>query len=118
MKIQKKNNIVVLKKQKIYDALAILDKSEYPLIIFLDDLNKLIGTITDGDIRRYLLKNGKLDDFVIKAIKKKPTFFFKDKLDLSKVYKNISLFNLIGIISSIGGLIFSYGLEIKYKTDR
>tara|TARA_Y100000996_G_scaffold413896_1_gene403266 strand:+ start:1273 stop:2379 length:1107 start_codon:yes stop_codon:yes gene_type:complete len=41
-----------------------------------------------------------------------------DLIRLFKIIKfNISKIFLIGIISSIGGLIFSYGLEIKYKTS-
>lgn len=36
-------------------------------IVYVCEEGKLIGTVTDGDIRRYILKNGDLKDSVLKA---------------------------------------------------
>ena len=36
-------------------------------IVYVCEQGRLMGTATDGDIRRYILKNGALGDPVIKA---------------------------------------------------
>ena len=43
-----------------------------PKIVFVVEYGKLLGSLTDGDIRRYLLAGGKVDDTVYKACNKKP----------------------------------------------
>ena len=44
-------------------------------ILFLTNVDeKLAGCVTDGDIRRYLLAGGKMDDDVMLAANKKPRF--------------------------------------------
>lgn len=50
----------------VKDAMKVIDNSE-PQIAFIMAGNKLIGTLTDGDIRRFLIKGGKLTDLVIEA---------------------------------------------------
>ena len=43
-----------------------------PKIVFVVEKGKLLGSLTDGDIRRYLLAGGKVDDTVYKACNRKP----------------------------------------------
>lgn len=54
-------NILVKENQLIKDALSILDKSGLGTIFVVDDSKKLIGLVTDGDVRRALLKSVSLD---------------------------------------------------------
>ncbi len=56
---------------KIKDALKKIDKVK-PKILFVANEEKLIGSLTDGDIRRYLMAGGNVDDAVILACNKKP----------------------------------------------
>lgn len=49
---------VVLKKDaSIMDALATIDRTDARIALVVDDAGKLVGSVTDGDIRRGLLKN-------------------------------------------------------------
>lgn len=49
-------------------------------IVYVCEQGKLIGTVTDGDIRRYILRNGDLQDPVIKAVNTETKVLFeKDK---------------------------------------
>lgn len=43
-----------------------------PKILFLVDKDCLVGSLTDGDIRRYLLASGQIEDFAEKACTKNP----------------------------------------------
>lgn len=66
-------DIVVYKDTLLKDVLKIIDKSSKQICLVLDDNNKLIGTINDGDIRRALLNNISLDDTLEKVYFKTPT---------------------------------------------
>ena len=61
---------------------AIKKMNQYGLKILLCvDLNdKLIGTLSDGDIRRYLENNSDLDVKISLLCNKNPTYFFQNRV--------------------------------------
>ena len=56
----------------IYDAIAIIDKGSLQIAVVVDNNNKLLGTITDGDVRRGLLKGIKLSDKINSIVNTNP----------------------------------------------
>ncbi len=56
----------------IKDALTCLVKSQKKICLIVNKQNKFVGTITDGDIRRALLKNFKLSSPINKIMNFKP----------------------------------------------
>ena len=44
------NKNILTKESKMSDAIQILQESNYKLVLIIDN-KKLVGTITDGDIR-------------------------------------------------------------------
>lgn len=67
------NEITVFKTQTIKDALEIIDKGAIRIAIVLDENKKVIGTLTDGNIRRGLLKGLNLDSTIETIYFSKPT---------------------------------------------
>jgi len=55
----------------VKDAMKKIDSTK-PKILFVVEDEKLIGALTDGDVRRYLLSGGSVEDLVDKACNKKP----------------------------------------------
>lgn len=55
----------------VRDAMKAIDNSE-PQIVFITECGKLLASLTDGDIRRFLLKGGKITDPCIEASNRKP----------------------------------------------
>lgn len=53
---------------KIKDSVYNLECSKMQIVLVVDDNKKLVGTITDGDIRRALLNGLNMDDSVLKAM--------------------------------------------------
>ena len=45
----------------VSEAMQKIDKNACGILFLVDDENKLVGCITDGDVRRYLLAGGKMD---------------------------------------------------------
>ncbi|SFV70613.1 D-glycero-D-manno-heptose 1-phosphate guanosyltransferase [hydrothermal vent metagenome] len=66
-------DIIVTETSIIIDVLKIIDKSSKQLAIVVDKNQKLLGTISDGDIRRAILNNISLNDTVKDIYFKTPT---------------------------------------------
>lgn len=76
---------IIFEKESILDALKKLDKisiSSQTLFV-LDCDKRMVGTLTDGDIRRYLVKGGNLSDETKNAMYS--NFSFIEEGDLNRV---------------------------------
>lgn len=58
----------------IRDTLRIIDASAMQIALVVDKDNRLLGTVTDGDIRRGILIGISLDDVVTKVMNPSPVF--------------------------------------------
>ncbi|MDY0123317.1 nucleotidyltransferase family protein [Sulfurimonas sp.] len=66
-------NIKLNKNSTIKEALKIIDSGAMQIALVVDEDNKLIGTLTDGDIRRGLLKGLDLNSSIETIIFRTPT---------------------------------------------
>ena len=64
--------LTILYNQSITEALQVIDKGAIRLAVVIDEGEKVIGTISDGDIRRALLKNTPLDTSIEEIYFKNP----------------------------------------------
>ena len=58
----------------ISEAMQKIDRNAGEILFIIDNDEKLTACITDGDIRRYLLSGGQMNDDVMLAANKKPRF--------------------------------------------
>ncbi len=65
-------NTVLKPSDSIKDALKIIDAEALRIALVIDDDMRLLGVVTDGDIRRGLLQNASLDSAVSNVMNKKP----------------------------------------------
>lgn len=65
--------ILVLPETPIREAIRVLDKSAKQILLVVDGENRLMGTVTDGDIRRGILKGLSLDEHTDKIMGSSPT---------------------------------------------
>lgn len=73
---------------KLKDILVKLGNlSEDAILFVIDENNKLIGSLTDGDIRRGLIKGLKLKTVVEDFVQSDPKFIIKGKNDLQAIVK-------------------------------
>lgn len=66
-------NILLNPTSTIKEALEVIDSGAIRIALVVNENNKLLGTLTDGDIRRGLLKNLSLEDSIETIIFKTPT---------------------------------------------
>ncbi|MDO8463827.1 MAG: nucleotidyltransferase family protein [Gallionella sp.] len=65
--------VLVLPETSIREAIRVLDKSAKQIVLVVDKRNHLLGTVTDGDIRRSILTGMPLDDPIQKIMNSDPT---------------------------------------------
>lgn len=90
-------DITIHPQATIKEAMEALDKTAERLLLVVDRNQALIGTLTDGDIRRYILKGHDLAGTIQGAYYKDPIYLFQEDFDLEKI-KPIFLKNKIGLI--------------------
>lgn len=78
------SSILINKSASVKDAMKQLDKTAEKILFVIEDNNKLIGSLTDGDIRRWILKDGDLSSDVMDVCFK-GTYYIETKYDLEKV---------------------------------
>lgn len=77
---------LILTKSKVKQALAQLDKLAKDAILFvIDEDGRLIGSLTDGDVRRGFLKNLSIENEVNDFLQSNPKFVQKNKYSLKEI---------------------------------
>lgn len=76
--------VAVNPDDSIKKVVDIIDKSAIQIALVTDDEGRLLGTVTDGDIRRGLLKGIGLDEKICEVANKKP-HFATSKMNISAV---------------------------------
>lgn len=98
---------LILSGSTIKEALVQLTKLGIDVILFVVDENeKLIGSITDGDIRRGLIKGVSIEFTVDTIIQSYPRFITKGERDIQKIiqYREQG-FRVIPVVNSDGQVI-------------
>ena len=85
--LEKWKSILISENDPIINAINILNKTGLMLIIVCDQNNKLLGTISDGDIRKGLSKGFTLNDKVSLIYNKNPKYVYENTS--LKIIKNL-----------------------------
>lgn len=77
---------LILTGSKVKDALIQLDELAQDNILFVVNHNeKLIGALTDGDIRRGLIKGADIDSYIDEILEPNPKYIVKGENNLQKI---------------------------------
>ena len=90
-------------------------------VCFVYKKDKFYGTLTDGDIRRGLIRGLQLNDKIDLIVNKKPAFILEKQLEnrsiITKMYKNFNS-NLIPIVSSKKIVVDIFRNETPLKSSK
>lgn len=114
MKIE---DILIEQKECIRVALKQLEEVRCK-VIYVVEQEKLIGSISDGDIRRYVLNNGNVDLEVCNIANKSPNFLnHYEKEKIEEIFKCTELYSIpiVNYNQEIVEIIFRDGRRIKRK---
>ena len=116
-------NIKLKQNATIKEALGIIDSGAMQIALVVDDKDKLLGTLTDGDIRRGILRGLDLDSSIETIVFKEPAIAkissTKEeilKIALSKKLHQIPIVDDNGIVLDLKEI--EELVEPKIKTNR
>ncbi|GEA22399.1 nucleotidyltransferase family protein [Vibrio harveyi] len=106
-------NVLIKPQSTIRDALEIINTEALRVALVVDEQQTLLGVVTDGDIRRGLLKNLPLTDAVVKVMNTQPTTALKatSREDLIKLMDLQDILS-VPLLDADGKLI---GLETLHE---
>lgn len=100
------DHFLIKQSEKIINAMKAMDLNGHGILFVTED-NVLKGSITDGDIRRWIIKNGDLSKPVINVANLKPVYLYLQnqskakEIITSKLLKAIPIIEIDGTIQSI-----------------
>ena len=106
-------NIVVQLGITIHQAMKKLSRFGEKCLVITDEKNLLLGTLSDGDVRKAILKGVTVGDPIQSVYQKKPTVLVEGKYSLveaKKLFVNHK-FDLIPVVNEKGLLVDTLFLE-------
>lgn len=77
---------LIFSGSKVKDALLLLNELSQDAILFVvDSTDKLIGALTDGDVRRGLIKGFTIESYIDEIIQDNPRYILKGENNLNKI---------------------------------
>lgn len=73
------NAFIASEDVSIIDALTIIDKNGYGILFIVDKNKKLLGSLSDGDIRRWIIKTNILSANVSDVMNNSPKYVFENE---------------------------------------
>jgi dTDP-glucose pyrophosphorylase len=74
--MEKIKSVLIKEESLIKEAIKQLNENSLQILLVIDDNYRLIGTVTDGDIRRAILNNVSFDEPVGKIMNRVPKFVY------------------------------------------
>ena len=84
--VENLDDIKINQNKKLKEALKVLDKSGYQILIVLNNKEQVVGTVTDGDIRRHLLRDQNFNISIGKIANKNFLFLEECQIDQAKKF--------------------------------
>lgn len=115
METERLNSFIGEESLTILDAMGKIDENSKGILFIVDENKKLIGSITDGDIRRWLMNSGGLSASVIAAMNKNPKSISMDDIqEAARVMKEKSI-SAIPVLTNDGKFFDIVLLEDEHK---
>jgi len=116
-------NKIIIKNISIKDAIKQLDVTAKKILFIVNNNNQLIGTLTDGDVRRWILKNGSFNEPVSKIMNRNTIFLNINNKDNAKKNieeKNIDALPIVNDKNVIVDIIFRnelFNYQVSYYNE-
>lgn len=84
----------------IVEAMELIDKNSKGILFILDKERKILGCLTDGDIRRGLIKTGNLNLRIKEIMNKGSKYIFEEDIQLAYEYMTQNYINALPIVNN------------------
>lgn len=86
MKSEQLKIFLISKEATVVEAMQKIDVNEKGILFVTENENKLIGVVTDGDIRRWLIKTGNLQEAIEKIMNRSPKVIYREYVKQAEEY--------------------------------
>lgn len=117
--MKKINQITVSEQTSIIETMKVIDKSALQFVAVVNSKQQLVGTVTDGDIRRGILKGVPLEKSIVEIMNSNPIFLEKNTSTFYQSFMKLHKLKQLPIVNDqheIIDIIFSdylNGINIK-----
>ncbi len=110
-------NFITKDNLTVAQAMQKIDNNANGILFITDINNKLVACITDGDIRRFLLKGGKMEAPVLKAANLNPKFAFSEEEAETLYHKrNLIVIPITDVNKHVTGLYTGDAPSVKPRS--
>lgn len=91
--------LIISSEMSVEQAMQRIDKGACKTVFLVQD-GILKGSLTDGDVRRFLLKGGSIRDNVCDVVNHSPKFFYVDNIESSQEYMAKHMLTALPVVDS------------------
>lgn len=104
---------LIVQTATVVEAMQKIDLNAKGILFVIDENDKLSGVITDGDIRRWLIKTGNLQESVLKIMNKNPKVIYERELKTAKDYMEKYVITALPVVT-----MDNHILDIIFKEEK
>ena len=111
-------NLIIKDNLTIKEALKKVEESGHKTV-YVEKKNRLVGSLSDGDIRKLIINNVSLDKKITKIYNNKPKFLEKKKFTISNAKKILLKYKIDSlVITNKNKIIDVVTLRDLYKNKK
>lgn len=121
MKYDLMKTFMVQTSATVVDAMERIDRNDKKILFVVDDFDKLEGAVTDGDIRRWLIRTGDLQGKVKEFMNKTPKFIYLSEIHSAEDCMECYGINALPVLNSenkITDIIFRNQKPVMVKKEK
>lgn len=102
MKLEHLTEFLIYPENTVVEALQKIDCNAKGILFVVENDRKLVGVITDGDVRRWLIKTGELQGKVCQIMNAEPKVIYRKELGTANEFMSKYSITALPIINSKG----------------
>ena len=99
---------------KIVDAMRKIDTNTYQILFVVDDNGRLLGSVSDGDIRRSLIKTGELNQNISELMNTDTQYYYEGDVWEDSYWKKHEGISVVPVVDSQKKIV---NLKMKIKKN-
>lgn len=119
-RMSKKHGLTISRYCTVRESLKKIDEEAKSIVLVVDEDNKFLGTVTDGDVRRWILKNGSMDSLVTEIMNFNSITLYENEKDRAKdimIEKSITAVPILKKSKEVADILFLYNFQEKSEIN-
>lgn len=104
MKSEQLHSFLVLPQTTVVEAMQKIDTNAKGILFVVEEENHLIGVVTDGDIRRWLIKTGNLQEEIQKIMNRSPHLIHRKDIKRAQEYMIKYTITALPVVTTKGSI--------------